>query len=81
MQEGAQVTVRDETDAVIATGRLSEGKVTESGILGDCRFEFIVRDVPEAGFYTIEVSHRGGLTYSAEELDGLSWMVAFTLGD
>ena len=81
IQEGTQVTVRDETDAIIGTGRLSQGKLTASGFFGKCRFEFTIRDVPEAGFYTIEVSRRGGLTYSAEELDGLSWMVAFTLGN
>ena len=81
IQEGTQVTVRDGTDAIIATGRLSQGKLTATGFSGRCRFEFTISDVPEASFYTIEVSRRGGLTYSAEELDGLSWMVSFILRD
>ncbi len=86
IKEGAQVTIRDETDTVIAAGRLSEGqiKTTELGldlVSADCIFLFEVTDVPSANFYTVEVSHRGGLTYSLDEMDALDWEVSLSLGD
>ncbi len=77
MREGAQVTVRDGSDELIASGRLAEGEV----VTGGCEFSFAVQDVPTAAFYTIEVSHRGGLAYSAAEMEAADWDVAFTLGD
>ncbi len=83
IKEGASVTVRDENGTVIATSRLAQGSTTEYGVTNDvpCAFPFAVRDVPEASFYTIEVSRREGLTYSQEELTALGWEVAFELGD
>ncbi len=84
MAAGTQVTVRNENDALIAKGALSEGAISPrgpTGTLPDCDFAFTVRDVPNAAFYTIEVSHRGELTYSREEMEALDWEVAFTLGD
>jgi hypothetical protein len=77
---GAQVTVTDQKGELIATGTLSMG---ERGMTNDtwvCRFAFTVPDVPGADFYTIEVSHRGGLTYSTAEMDAQGWTVGFTLG-
>ena len=38
-------------------------------------FAFQVDDVPDADFYEVEVSHRGGLTWPQEELDDEGWDV------
>ncbi|MCZ2525374.1 hypothetical protein [Streptomyces sp. HB2AG] len=71
---GAPVTVSDAAGTVVAVGSLDLGEVTDSG----CSFPFTVEDVPGgAKFYTVEVSHRGGLTKTAGEMRD---ELAFTLG-
>lgn len=53
-----------------------DGKTVGLGRLGPglargytCVFDFTVPDVPAGlGFYTVEVSHRGGLTYTEDDL-------------
>jgi hypothetical protein len=38
-------------------------------------------DVPDGlDFYTVEVSHRGGLTYTHAEMEAADWVVGLTLG-
>ena len=76
---GAQITVKDEAGAIIATGALGSGTSTTNVTV--CTFHFTVADVPDVAFYSIEVSHRGELTYSAAEMAAKNWQVAFTLGD
>lgn len=70
IQGGVSVVVYGPADEAVALGQLSEG----FGNVGDfdsptCRFTFAIRDVP-AGlkFYSVEVSHRGKLHYSEEQL-------------
>jgi len=66
IQAGTSVTVSDATGRVIATGALSGGMATSSSV---CAFTFTVPDVPAGeDFYRLEVSHRGTLTYDADEL-------------
>lgn len=61
---GAPVAVRVDGKTV-ALGRLADGKVDGYR----CTFAFLIQDVPAGlGFYTIEVSHRGGLTYTEADL-------------
>lgn len=84
IQEGAQVVVRDGEGSTLATSSLEEGRAygTQSeAFQGPCVFSFEVRDVPESDFYTIEVSHRGEITYSREELESAGWTAELTLGD
>lgn len=81
--EGAQVTVTDETGTIIASGRLGPGAendiVVEDGL--GCFFEFEVDGVPtDRAFYSIEVAHRGALTFSIAEIRQLGWQVSFDLG-
>ncbi|MBX3070855.1 MAG: hypothetical protein KF883_10185 [Thermomicrobiales bacterium] len=78
IHEGASVRVTNEAGVVIAVGSLGAG---ESPSLWQCQFAFEVSKVPQAAFYTIEVSHRGGLTYSWEELEHADWQVELFLGD
>jgi hypothetical protein len=73
---GAQVTIRDETGKVLATGHLDEGKTKSAS---ECDFAFNL-DVPDAKFYQVEVSHRGQVTYSADDLEKAGWRVQLTLG-
>ena len=73
---GALVVVRDASGQTIATSDLGWGRERD----GACRFDFEVPDVPKADFYEIEISHRGGLSYSYDEMEALGWDVAFSLG-
>lgn len=73
---GAQINVTDAAGTLVAHGSLGLGKKSDAG----CAFPFTVDDVtPGSKFYTVEVSHRGGLTQTETELreGGLT----FTLGD
>ncbi|MEV5934789.1 hypothetical protein AB0L56_19145 [Streptomyces sp. NPDC052079] len=73
---GAQVSVTDAAGTLVAKGSLGLGEKTELG----CEFSFTVDDIPPGSkFYTVEVSHRGGLTQTEDELRAGG--LAFTLGD
>ncbi|MEU7470761.1 hypothetical protein AB0A94_19890 [Streptomyces sp. NPDC044984] len=73
---GAQVNVTDAAGTLVAVGSLGFGEKTELG----CEFPFTVDDItPGSKFYTVEVSHRGGLTQTEDELR--TGGLAFTLGD
>jgi hypothetical protein len=74
---GASVVVTNEQGTVIGTGSLGQGSTSPDG---DCVFNFTVAGVPEARFYGVEVSHRGKVTFSHEQLDQDRWNVELTLG-
>ncbi|WP_406725120.1 hypothetical protein WJ438_11275 [Streptomyces sp. GD-15H] len=73
---GTQVNVTDAAGTLVAVGSLGFGQKTEQG----CEFPFTVDDIaPGSKFYTVEVSHRGGLTQTEDQLRAGG--LAFTLGD
>ena len=81
---GTAVTVWNEKDTVIATGQLEAPTFQALGTslaadLGTCTFPFTV-EVPKAEFHAIEVSHRGKLNFSYQELVSKSWRVETSLG-
>lgn len=81
MDRGTTVTVKDQAGTIIATGLLDAGVYDNSNAMWKlCRFGFAVPAVPDAPFYSLEVGHRGALTYSRADLDALGWTVALTLG-
>jgi hypothetical protein len=66
IHEGTSVTVRDESGKTVAIGRLQRGDCSGGG----CVYPFVVEDVPVGSkFYEVEVSHRGGVTFSRQDLD------------
>lgn len=86
---GLQVVVKDGNGSVIATGALGKGVFkgekefsgqTEGDSYGDCIFPVAVYNVPEVPFYSVEVGHRGALTYSLADMQKSAFTVAFTLG-
>ncbi|MGH8984726.1 MAG: hypothetical protein ACRDY6_12755 [Acidimicrobiia bacterium] len=83
---GAPVVVHDGNGSTIATGELRDGQPVEQRDslpidFTDCEFRFRMADVPDAEFYTVEVSHRGEVTYSRSELEDEDWRVTLTIGD
>lgn len=78
LQAGAQVIVRDASEKTIAKGTLKPGLPLDADT---CRFGFSVSGIPDSDFYSVEVSHRGALTYSAKDLDATGWALDLTIGE
>lgn len=79
IREGADVNVYNETGKLVATSSLLGGTIA-SDANATCTFPFSVSNVPDAKFYKVEVSHRGGLTYSAADMRSNGWDLSLTLG-
>lgn len=75
IRQGAQVRVSDGSGSLLATSSLEAGE--RRGRF--CDFAFTI-EVPDADFYTFEVTSRGELSYSAEELEERGYIVGFELG-
>lgn len=66
IRRGAQVVVTDASSATIALGQLGYGSWDRQK---GCVFLFTVADVPAGHrFYGVEVTHRGRLQFSAEQV-------------
>jgi len=71
----------DAAGVVIASSSLLFGTIVEDPTFGDdCKFKFVVKNVPPTDFYRIEVSHRGQLTFTHDEFEARGWTVDFELG-
>jgi hypothetical protein len=75
---GQQVVVTDQSQTVVGTGNLGDGKAVA---VNGCQFSFKVPDLPKTAFYSVEVTHRGKTTYSFDDMQASGWHVALTLGD
>jgi hypothetical protein len=73
---GIDVTVKDETGTIIATGAVEEGTWERRA----CRLPFSIPDVEGAEFYELELGRRGSNRYSAAELASAGYEVHLTLG-
>ncbi|MBC3194845.1 hypothetical protein H7X46_27720 [Pseudonocardia sp. C8] len=62
--EGVSVTVRDSGGAIAGVGHLGAGRPEPYG----CTFPFTVADLPSSEFYTVEISHRGEVTFTADDV-------------
>ena len=80
LQQGASVTVKNEAGSIIATTSLDDGVSDPAYPTVACDFSFVVPNVPDAKFYTVEVSHRGALTYSKDQLTANGWKVEASIG-
>ena len=78
---GGAVTVKNESGTVIATGSLDDGVSDATYPTVVCHFSFTIASVPDAKFYSIEVTHRGALTYSQDHLNSDGWKVDASIGD
>jgi hypothetical protein len=80
--EGSSVTVYSSDGRVIGVGGLNAGVATASTMDSGktwwepCTFTFTVRNLPLDNFYQLEISHRGKITVSRQEMNA----VGVTLG-
>jgi hypothetical protein len=75
---GTQVTVKNASGKLIATGRLRDGAIRSNGYT--CIMPFTVKNVPTTSFYKIEVAHRGNVDYSLKQMRNANWRVDVTVG-
>lgn len=84
IESGMQIVVKDETGAILATGRTTGGEIGGGVYEAEraaCVWTFTVEGVGEADFYTIEAGRRGGPTYSLAEMEAMDWTVALEIGN
>jgi hypothetical protein len=74
---GTPVTVRDGAGTVIATGQIGQSKPFPDD--QECMFFFSVLNVPYSEVYVIQISFRGPLTYTFDELELTNWYLRLTI--
>lgn len=74
---GTQVVVRDGNNNVLGIGELEYSEAMTFG--AGCTFVFEI-NVEEARFYQIEMSHRGEMIFTFDDLEEDRWTVFLTLG-
>lgn len=95
IKAGKQILVKNNKGEILGTGELDQGKgvktllseeleqkAIEAG-LGTplmCKFPITIENVPQADFYTFEIGRRGGITYTAKQLEQQDWKIEFRLG-
>jgi len=83
--EGTPVVVRDGDGQILGTTHFGAGKGAGGGKLGAtgapsaCVFAFTVKHVPDADTYSFQMSHRGGVVYTHEELEANNWRIGAAL--
>jgi len=82
IRPGTEVTVRDETRAVLGTAALGAGTLRRSPLRGrddDCVFSFSLT-VLDRDSYRIEVGRRGAVVFSRADLERANWKADLTIG-
>jgi len=79
INQGAKVTVRNGEGDILTVSDLGEGLADEFG--ADCVFNFNLNDVPNSKVYQFEVSHRGEVVYSKQQLAEKDFKINLSLGD
>lgn len=73
---GAELTVTNQSQTVIATSSLGDGTYNGQA----CEFTTSVAVPIRESFYGFSVSKRGTITYSATQIQQANWAVALSLG-
>lgn len=81
-----RVTVKDGSGKILAVGLTAKGRrptpeevKNPDDIRYFCLWEFELKDLPKADFYTVAIGRRGSMDYSYAELVKLGWKVEFFL--
>ena len=78
IHEGAEVVIRDQDSRILGSGYLDAGNTSD---YSTCSFPFTVEGVRlDQEQYTVEISHRGEITASRNELASNDWEFSLTLG-
>jgi hypothetical protein len=95
IESGIQILVKNNKGEILATGQLGLGQLVKTPVheifqdianeseLGTpltCQFPIDIENIPKADFYTFEIGRRGGITYTAKQLQQQSWKIKLSLG-
>jgi hypothetical protein len=78
IRAGAQVLIKDGDGKPLSTTQLGFGNTLGTS---RCVFTFSTDELPKRDFYVLEVSHRGELTFSYDDLVSKNWEVSTSLGN
>lgn len=85
IKPGVGVTVKDDKGAIVGLGALASVPVPSADppYVNErrCVYSFSIDGVADAPFYSVEVGHRGAVTYSRADLAAVGWTLALTLGE
>jgi hypothetical protein len=79
LQEGTQVRILSEDGDLVATTAFDLGEIVTDPF--GCRWNFEVEVPNDLDFYSVEASHRGGISYSRSELEDENWIVHLSIGE
>lgn len=77
LRVGATVKVFDQDGSVIASASITGA----DGGGATCELTATIDDVPEVLFYTFQVGHRDGPSFSIDEMEDANWTVELSIGD
>jgi hypothetical protein len=84
ISEGTTVEITDGTGKVIGIGSLDRpariANSIDNALTSGCSFTFYVDKVSKTAFYNVEVSHRGKVGYSYDQMVANLWTVSLKLG-
>jgi hypothetical protein len=79
---GQNAVVKDGGGDILAVGELTESELILDGtVRKQCEFTILITGIPEERFYVVEISHRGELTYSFDDLEEVDWKLELVIGD
>ena len=74
--------VKDESNKVIGSGYLQQGGLSLDFNSGDatCSFSFLIKELPKAEQYQVELGRRGSMTYSFADRVASNWTIGLKIG-
>lgn len=83
-----QVVVKSDAGAIIGTSALTSRRPPQTSDVNvtatnnrSCFFDFTVKALPVAAFYSVEVGRRGAVTYSKADLEAAGWKIETNIGN
>lgn len=80
VREGLQVVVRDASSVIVGTGQLRRQPAGRDTDYSACLFVWKISNIPQSGFYSIEVGNRGTIIYAHTDLQRNNFLAEATLG-
>jgi len=77
--ETLQAVAKDDKGAIVGTAGMTSTRPA-SAANDQCYMSFTLKALPDAPFYSIEVGHRGAVTYSKADLEARGWTIDLTIG-
>lgn len=77
LKAGATIVLKDEAGKLVGTSSLESGK----GDLLSCEFAFTIHDVGDARIYQSSIGHRGGPSWTREQMEAMGWRIGLSIGD